>query len=505
MREYIKVNQNRFIVEIGIAFVLYFICYGAGFFDNLYNYDSVSWSYEMISRTQGGGVSVGRFMRNPWTLIFSGGLVIPQVKAIITFSAMMVTSYSLIKLFNIKDFISRLLIMSSVITFPIIAIYWEFGNDIMTYSIAISLSVITIILLKSNKFTYKALSAIPLILALGTYQSVLSIITGVFAIAIIDDILDDRIEIKQTLINFVILIVSSAVYFLIAKGLATIFVGGFQDYRGLGEFSLLNPILTIPNSIKNSYDIIWNLFTLKLDYFSEYYYFYLTLPIMGLTILAPLLLKKTQRFLYLLALIIYPIFLNSTYFVTQEYAVRLLLSLILIPITVIVIIKYCSIPKLKYLLLTVVIVFNFASMMEVTNVMTLFSKRVETDTMVVNKIYFDLLEQPDFTAESPVLFCGDLEQNTNMSYSNDNPFIYEPSVHTNPGATGMLWRGADTAFNDFTYKRTIGSVFKQNSYSLNLISGECEPAETEFPKPGYITYNGAYYTVNLSKVTNDQV
>ncbi len=48
--------------------------------------------------------------------------------------------------------------------------------------------------------------------------------------------------------------------------------------------------------------------------------------------------------------------------------------------------------------------------------------------------------------------------------SNAIPFVYDPSIQIDSGVTGIIRRGVDTACNDFTYKRAIGAVFKQDNY-----------------------------------------
>lgn len=119
-------RENSIIIFISV--LTYFLTYGQGLSGYIYNYDSVNRIFETESFTT--FLSSGRPLRYVLEIFPGIGTMSPYLMFILTYSALIFTIYVLYNIFDIVKLSSKLAISAIVITFPILAVYWSFGNDI---------------------------------------------------------------------------------------------------------------------------------------------------------------------------------------------------------------------------------------------------------------------------------------------------------------------------------------------------------------------------------------
>lgn len=172
LKSYFKEKEN--ITYIFTSIVIFLICYGLVFNKYIINHDS-------LARIQGyiGGLSSGRFMRPILNKYLSFATYNPMNNSMLLYIFLLLSSITILKLFNIKRLLNKIIITFAIFSFPSFGFFWMYGNDMWIYSFGFFFSILTVYFVVKNKIKDYLLATICLIISLGTYQAMLSVTTTI--------------------------------------------------------------------------------------------------------------------------------------------------------------------------------------------------------------------------------------------------------------------------------------------------------------------------------------
>ncbi len=489
-RDYSKYKLEIFLFAAIISFV---ICYGLVFNLTVFNGDSI---IQLTEPRQylGNGRFLGRFLIK----IVGHGTYNPIITSIITFITMFLTSLMLMELFAAKRLRTELLIIFAVYSFPISAVYWQFGHDMWLYSLAITLSVLGmyLALIKEN---YKY-AIVAFVLALSIYQISISVATVIFSSYFILRCLNNQVEIKKMVKVICTVLLSAVIYYLIFKVGMHLTGMEITSYKGADEIGIKTILSNLPSNILSCYKYFIVYISGNVPYF-DYFHLKVIWVMFNLMYLIPTLYciqtknSLKNKLITILLLVTLPIAFNSQLLITSDYATRTIFGAMpFIVFIIIIIIEY--LPPIKFfnlLFVIVVLSFNLNSTLAIEQSDI---QRMNSNQQFVGTIITDLQRFPSFTSKSKVGICGAISDNNNINVSTDYPYVFmKENYITEAGPAADIFQDYDQAAIAQTLNQKI---FEYYGLVVNVVPTKCDPNAPEYPKPGYIYEQNGIININYS-------
>lgn len=317
-------SRNKYLIwifAIGILTHLFFIT------NVIKNHDSM-----YVLNGVGAGTSSGRWALElisiASTKLIGGNYNIPLFNGMITIAIISLSSYIVMKFFNIKDFRLAVILGAIFISFPSLTSAMFYSFTVHYYALAILLIVTSVYI--TDRFEFGFIFAIFLgAIAIGIYQAYFTLAIGLFVLKLLQISITGDKDIKQTLrksIKYLLILCAILIIYMIAlKFFIRYFDVKLTSYKGINEIGKINfsrfPAL-IMETYRESIGILY----------SGYYHTFPTIIVKACLFVLGLLsvimlvfivkekkevLVKNNKSIYLLYVIIFPLALNSIRLIVQ--------------------------------------------------------------------------------------------------------------------------------------------------------------------------------------------
>ncbi len=489
-RDYSKYKPEIFFLAAIISFV---ICYGLVFNMTVYNGDSL---IQLTEPRQ--YLGNGRFLGRLLIKVVGHGTYNPIITSIITFITMFITSLMLMDLFAAKRMRTELFIIFAVFSFPISAVYWQYGHDMWLYSLAITLSICGMYFaLIKEKYSY---SIISFVLALSIYQISISVATVIFSSFFILRCLNNEVDIKKMLKVIFTVFLSALIYYLIFKIGMHLTGMEITTYKGANEIGIKTIISDLPANILGCYKYFIVYISGNVPYF-DYFHLKPLWVMFNLMYLIPSLYcvstKNTMKnkLVTILLLVTLPIAFNSQLLITSDYTTRTIFGALPFTVFIIVIIlEY--LPTIKFFnvfFVTIILLFNLNSTLAIEQSDI---QRMTSNEQFVGSVILDLQRYPTFTKDSQIGICGTLYENNNLNKSIDYPYVFgEENYITEAGPAVDIFQDYD--------QEEIGQTLNQKAFeyyglAVSVVPTECDEDAPQYPEEGYIYEYKDIININYS-------
>ena len=226
--EWIKGKLKLYGITFWSGIIVGFLAHGFVFTNKLMCHDEVGQLF-----AKGITVTSGRWFLPVISLIFPD-FSMPWLYGIITVILFTVSACILVKLFDIKNPVLQGLTGALIVSFP--ALTGTFGFMFTSTSYGVSFLLMTVgVYLISNKLSYKTFIGIAcMILSMGIYQAYVAFGASLAIVLLIMKALNDKKEEKSVIYegikSFLSLVISAALYFVIAKIVLVFSKSSFNDY-----------------------------------------------------------------------------------------------------------------------------------------------------------------------------------------------------------------------------------------------------------------------------------
>ena len=277
-------------------------------------------------------ISLGRF-----GLFFIGlikGYYSNKVLEIIISSILIVIiTYLLIKIFDIKDKFHKAFSIILMILSPIISSTLLFHYCAVPYFLAFLFSILSLYIYYNVKNKYiKYIAPIILFVAsLSFYQAYFSVMVSVFFLYQIKLLFDKKINYIESFKYLLLLLAGLIIYFICVKLSLLIFHIDMASYSNASSIGL-STLLQIPNKFIDSYILFYkmfftNSFTKNTYLFNNIIYYFLFIIFIINYIYKVIKSKNNkEKVLLIILLLLIPVFLNSIIFIIPEAKLQLLMS-----------------------------------------------------------------------------------------------------------------------------------------------------------------------------------
>lgn len=479
-----KFNQlfknNSTLVYILSTVAIFLLSYGSVVTDYVINHDSVSRVYNGIH-----SIESGRFLRGPLNELLSFGSYSSMNAALLTYVFMLVGSIMLIKLFDIKSLFMKVLISAIVFTYPIFSFYWAYGNDIWQYSLAFSVSIISIYFVVKQGLKNKIISILLVVCMLAIYQSFLSTLTATFLLYyIVKFSKSEEVSVKEILINLLCLIIGATVYFIVLKVLLLVTNTNLTGYQHASSIGLVSIVTTIPYSLKLAYLDAANHVTANSRFFASdinfqivYVLIYTVYPLLVVFTINSKA-KKKQVAILISLLVLMPIFENSIFFVTNNIHHYSIFGYVITTIGALIIYNKLM-PKSNWYFV-IFIVYIYTSLFQVQQMLHFQEQQNNLHQQVATTIVTDLQKMPNYNENTEVVLCGHFD-NENINFSEFSGIDFSSPLY-NEGVNEYMF--------DETKAQNTSYLFRNMGYIINVVEGDCEQIsqnQKHYPKDGYIS------------------
>ena len=269
-------------------------------------------------------------------------LSIPHIELLISYLLISISTYSLLKLFDVKEKVPILLTILFICINPITSSILLFHYCSVGYLLAFFLSILSIYFYYhiDHKYYKYIIPIICMVISLSMYQAYLSFTTALWLIYHIHLLLKKELNIKKAG-TYLLLILSSIIIYFIGMKLSQIVfhvdMSGYSNADSIG----LSTLLSIPSKIVDSYKLFFEFFFTDIMMKTKYFHNnilngFILIGFVGLIIKKAYQQKieKKEWIILVLAILLLPIFFNSIIFVISEAKLQLLMSTsyLLIPI-----------------------------------------------------------------------------------------------------------------------------------------------------------------------------
>lgn len=487
-----KTNVSLLLTSL----VIFMFAYHSGFNTLIFNHDSVARVTEPNSFAY--CLASGRLLK--WVLDRTLGFstLIPQLIFVYTFIFLVINAYILCRLLELKRLVSKFAVLMINITFPITAFYWAYGNDIWQYSLYLVFASCSILALKQKKYGY---SLVATLLFLYGYQAILSYATSLLILYHISECFQRTFKPTELIKNLLRLVGFAIIYYMSLIILQQLTGVGMTDYQGADSLSFITMITSIPFSLSNAYLKLFVLVSGKYPFFSYSSVYGLITYCVFIAIASPLIKPNPslQKYYYALLLLIWPIFISSTDFITLKILPRCDWGFIPLFITPIFISEYFKPCRLKEVtLLVITIIFVILNVFQINAIMNININKNTIDLEIADTIYSDI-QSLDGGAEVPnVAFCGNIRQNDYFNYSFSYPFIFTDQPFYFPGPSFYL-KNESPQNEERNYYTHFQYLFLNAGHKINVVSADCTEEHNAYPTDGYIIKTASdRYEVYLS-------
>ncbi len=186
-----------------------------------------------------------------------GGLVAPSIIFSIGLICICLTLIIIKRIFRIEKRIPLLLITIMLVTFPTIADTALYIFCFDSYCIAMLLSTLAAYMIIKKKYIYAIIS---ISCSLALYQAYISMTLTLLIIYHINQTIENEINIKEFIINMLVILIGMITYYIGLKIGMLIFHRTLADYKGANGLGL-STIINIPKNIiscyKDFYDFLF--------------------------------------------------------------------------------------------------------------------------------------------------------------------------------------------------------------------------------------------------------
>lgn len=474
------------------SIVLFLICYGLVANDYLYNHDSVDRMYNGIS-----SLDSGRFMRKPLNDLLSFGTYNPINASFLTYLFLSLSAVALYKLFEIKSLFQKVIILMVIYSYPILAFFWAYGNDIWQYSLALLLSIMAVTFVTSNTAKGRIVTVVLITMFLGIYQSILSTMTMTFIGYYIWQVYKtEQFDWKNFIINFFTLIIGAIFYFITLNIILMITGTELTSYRGADEVGVLRIIKMIPHSIVISIKDFYQFVMAKGDFFGTDYNFRIIQILISmaypLLVIKSIFIKQNRNtsliVLGLCALV--PILVNSSLFITGVVNNYSQFGYIIFYVFAIIIYLNEFASVITYFIILLLLYCNWS---EVNAMLFVEQSQTQLNEQIANQIAIDIQSFDEYENGDQIRICGELRNNDTVSFSYMTKYQFTESKLKTPENI-YLFRSE----KPWKLRYLLNNI----GFDFNIlnIGEECEDTinfTNEYPKQGYIMKEDNIVYVNL--------
>lgn len=455
-------------------------------------------SIERVAGANEERLKVGRFLLETIYEVLFNNTLHPALNILGGVVFLMIGSYLIIKILNINNYIQKILIYLIILSYPAFVFFVAYGNDFFAYNLAFLFAVSSIYFLEKNGIKNKIISVLFLIASLGIYQALLVIASGLYILKKIIDILEKKeIKLSKIFKDIVILLVACILYFILVIVLQKIYGIEMSSYRGANSFGISELLLNLPHTFIESYkEFIRIILKRPFMFNTTYNYIFLNLVLCLTYFLVYLKKINKKNLIWLIGLNIF--FIPAMYsinFVIGNFYDYILFGFLIFEIGSIYMLKFINNKYLKMCLIILIFIFGVFNIEEINSYNLKTVTYTNTAQDLTQKIYFDLLEQPGYEKDSPVIIKGNLAKNEKIEMSKKVPFEQQDVfLHdTFPGFTG---NSENTRI--YMLIEMLGYEIHQEAEEKNSIDEKKFKEANIFPENGYIYEENGTYVVKLS-------
>lgn len=502
---YLNRSENLFL--LGFSYIVYSMTYGLAYNNVIYNHDSVSRIY--VTDAVGIHLQSGRPMRDIFEIFPAIGTMSSALMYLLTFIMIFLNIFILVKLFDLKDNISRYLVAITCITFPITAIYWGYGNDVWIYSFALAIASLSTYLAAREK--YKTV-VIAMIVFLATYQAMLSYAVTLYLMYEMYQMCTAKGNLKRFVKGMIAMVIGAIAYYVLIKILIVVTGETMTTYLNADSIGVKSILENLPLTIKFAYKKFFILISgyqpyLMTGIISKVFVGFIVLVLLLLPLLYPKLKIKKNLVLYFASLVLLPIFLQASTIVTNISLYRSEFGMLAFFIFVIIIgYSYNHEPNFKfirYITLVLIILFAYTNYYAVNEMFTKIIKKNDINENIAATMYMDLQKTTNFTSDDPIAMCGNFSLNDNISWAeNDTDYLMNDYLFT--AEPNVYWDNLSPGAEIDRYKLEIESIFRTAGYNVSVVDGKCDTDTEYYPKDGYINQRpDGVYEINIGPVEAD--
>ena len=386
-----------------------------------------------------------------------GGLVSPQIIITISLIIIAICSILLVRIFEIKNKYSIILITILLVLYPTISESALYIYCFDSYSLALLTSILGIFFIKEKKPLYAIIS---IIASLSLYQAYISItITGVFILYILE-LLENKNDFKAFIKNMFIILGGLISYFIILKFGMIILGRQLANYKGANSFGI-ETILSLPKSILNAYLDFFNYFFKETIIYNSYYYRNIINALLFIITLIILFIQSKKidnknRLFLAIAIILFPIATNIMNLIACSTRINLVTGIGFVMFYILfinLITKYINKDIYKYITYFLVIILSYTFIL--SNNGTFMAKE---DTH--NNYYSECQKMLNKAYQLD-------DYNDNLNWMITDIFRYQSNI--TPASNGYLARDYETYDNYLGIKETeifIKRFFGKNIYII---------------------------------------
>lgn len=478
---YFKGNEK--IAFLLITIVIFLVCYGLVFNAYIINHDSVNRIYDGIE-----SATSGRFMRKPLNDLLSFGTYNPINASLLLYVFLTMIALTFIKMFKVSSIFSQTIVVATVYSYPLFGFFWFYGNDIWQYALAFLCMIVAVKHVTQRGIHHKLIAMVMIIIGLATYQAFLSVLTAVFALwYIATGLRTDQFDWRDFIQNFLILIVSAIIYFVLVK--VVLFVTGAEmvSYRGADQVSIKTIIVNLPHSIllayKDTIKFILAMSKLFNTYFNHAFLNIAILSAYPLALFKAYQQKRSKHTLISVAIlmIFLPVMINSGIFLISKVTDYAQFGYLPLMLGAIIFWLQFGYNHARIIITYLILIYIYVNI-GLLNTMLFVETEQSNQTLAIGQqLVFDLLGSPNYDPSDPVEICGKFAENEN----------YLPAPSTKYDISSKwLKPGADTFLLKSKEVRHLKNLFKNLGYDVKVVAGQADCTTTDhpqFPESGYIT------------------
>ncbi len=479
-----------------IIIIIIFATYAMAFTSVVYNNDGVNYLPFKGERTSNGIIN-GRFSLIPLQAILYADHTLYTLNLVIGIIALLMAGKYILKIFNINKEYQKILIYTTILTYPIITFFLGYVSHFSMYWISMAAIIIGLYNILKNDNKGNIIGVVLIIFSLSLYQVFISILLSLFILYYLIENSENEINFIEMSKKFSWILLAIIIYYFIQESLSII--NGIENNR----FNLFQTIINLPINILATYKFFILFLFGQLKYFN-FHRGSEIINIVGLiTYIYVFLIQGKNKFKSFILLLLFIPAMYTIYIIISSTPIKyyyINFGVLVFFIGFIIIsdkiinkkILSIIIVLLSIMVYNNIVFFNASTVQEVN-----ITKNTER---FISKVTFDLAAMDGYTKDSKVYFKGTINKNDNFDFNREGIFTIPKANRILPVALSGFKNQSDRINSLMRY---YGMKLNYISdYETILINEQKFSDAPSFPKPGYIYKDDGVFIVKIGENRN---
>ncbi len=441
--------------------------------------------------------SNGRFSLEPLQNILYANFSLYILNLIIAIGSLLVAGKYILKIFNLNKEHQKILIYTTILTFPLMSFFLGYGTKFSLYCIGMAIMIMSLYYILKEDIKSNIIGVGLIIFSLSIYQVFISILMGLFILYYLIKNSEMKINISEIMKKISLIVLAMIIYYGIESIIFIIF--NVENDR----FDFYQAIINLPINILDTYKYFWTFISGNALYFNYHHGTEIIIIMSLFTYIYVFLIKGENKLKALILLILFIPSIYSIYIITSLTPIGDFSSyyfnfgILAFFLGVIIISDKINNKKISSIIIMLLVVMVYNNIV-LYNVSTVQEVNITKNTeRFISKISFDLAATKDYTKDSKVNFKGTIAKNDNFKFHQEGMFNIRKANYIFPVALTKD-KDQDLRINSLLQFYGLKINYEPFNETESIDEQKFNDAPS-FPKKGYIYKDNGTFIVKIGE------